>query len=94
MALAKLRKVGGSTIVAIPPVLLEELKVGAEAVFDLTIREGALVMRPQRPRYTLAGLLAQCDLDAPLSPAEREWMDASAVGLEVLPEDEVPAAKA
>ena len=94
MALAKLRKVGGSSIVAIPPALLDELKVGAEAVFDLTVHEGALVMRPERKRYTLTELLAQCDLGAPLSQAEREWMDTPGVGLEVLPEDEVSAAKA
>ena len=94
MALAKLRKVGGSTIVAIPPALLDELKVSAEAVFDLTIHEGALVLRPERRRYTLAELLAQCDYNAPLSDAEREWMDTPAVGQEVLPEDKVPAAKA
>ncbi len=31
-------------------------------------------------RYTLAELIAQCNPDAPMTPEEREWVDAPAVG--------------
>ena len=33
-------------------------------------------------RYTLSGLLAQCDASAPLTVEDREWLDAPSVGLE------------
>lgn len=33
-----------------------------------------------RRRYTLAELIAQCNPDAPMTPEEREWVDAPAVG--------------
>ena len=38
-------------------------------------------------RYTLSDLLAQCDPGAPLSAAEREWIDEPTVGLETLHPD-------
>ena len=84
MATVKLRKVGGSTIVAIPPALLDELRIGVDAEFDLTVTDGALVMRPHRHRYTLAELLARCNLGAAFTTGEREWADAVPVGLEIL----------
>lgn len=82
MTTARLRKVGGSTMLAIPPVILEELQIGADASLDLTVRDG--VLRPERKRYTLDELLAACDPDAALSPDERAWIDASAVGGEII----------
>ena len=38
-------------------------------------------------RFTLSDLLAQCDPGAPLSAAEREWIDEPTVGLETLHPD-------
>jgi len=87
MTSVKLRKVGGSTIVAIPPALLDALQVGADSTLHLSIRDGALVMRPLRKRYTLDELIAECDPNAPLSNAEAEWLEAPPVGLEVLPDE-------
>jgi hypothetical protein len=40
-----------------------------------------------RPRYTLAGLLAEASSEYPLPPEQCEWVDAPAVGRELLPED-------
>lgn len=42
-----------------------------------------------RPRYTLAELLAEVYASGayPLPPSEREWVDAPAVGRELLAED-------
>ena len=37
-----------------------------------------------RARYTLDELLAQCDPSAELTAQEREWLDAPAVGRELL----------
>ena len=36
----------------------------------------------RKGRYSLSELMAQCDPDAPLSPEERAWLDAPAVGRE------------
>ena len=85
MANAKLRQVGGSTVVAIPPALLEQLGLKADARVTVSIESDQLVIRPQtRPRYSLAELMAQCDLKAPVrrSKAEREFMDAPRTGKE------------
>ena len=83
-----LRKVGGSIMLAIPPVLLEQLQLQAMATVSLRLtHEGHLVVVPQvRPRYTLNELLAASDYsqDALQSDAERAWVNAPAVGGELL----------
>jgi antitoxin ChpS len=42
-------------------------------------------MRPiTRPRHTLAELLAECDPDAPVSEADRVWLDGPPAGEEII----------
>ncbi|MGO4574115.1 AbrB/MazE/SpoVT family DNA-binding domain-containing protein [Microvirga sp. 2TAF3] len=82
MAVARLRKVGGSTMVAIPPALLEEAHLSPEGSVDLSVEDGRIVMMPARKKYTLAELLDQCDPAASLSQDEREWLDAPSAGME------------
>ena len=82
---ATLRTVGGSVMMAIPKPLLETLGVAANAKLDLTVEDGKLVAVPRkRPKYTLDELMAQCDLDAPWTEEEREWLDAPPVGREII----------
>ncbi|MFB2988763.1 AbrB/MazE/SpoVT family DNA-binding domain-containing protein [Klebsiella pneumoniae] len=51
----------------------------------ITIDNGCLIIEPQkRPRYSLEELLAQCDPHAEMSEEDREWIDAPAVGKEIL----------
>jgi antitoxin ChpS len=83
MATAKLRKVGGSLMVAIPPQLAEELRVSAQSSVDISVEDGALVLRPARRRYGLADLLAQCEPGELISDEDREWLGAPAIGREV-----------
>jgi antitoxin ChpS len=45
---------------------------------------GLAVNPSPRQRYTLAELLAACDFTKPLLPEEREWLDAPAVGDELI----------
>jgi antitoxin component of MazEF toxin-antitoxin module len=33
-------------------------------------------VRPRKSRYSLSELIAQCDLNTPLSPEDRAWLDA------------------
>lgn len=83
MHTANLRKVGGSTMLAVPPALLDVLNLAAGAEVGLTVDGGRLVVEPaKRPHYTMAELLAQSDYSQPQPAAEREWVDAPAVGRE------------
>ncbi len=42
-----------------------------------------MIVEPKvRPRYTMAELMAQCDLDQPMTTEDREWLDAPPVGRE------------
>jgi antitoxin ChpS len=85
MATTNLRKVGGSIMMVVPRPILDELRLSAGSPVDLAVEGERLIVAPQRkPRYTLEELLAKCDPDAPLSPEEREWLDAPAVGREIV----------
>lgn len=85
MYTTNLRKVGGSVMMAVPPAILELLHLGPGAAVGLAVDNGRLVVEPQaRPRYTMAELLAASDYSQPQPPEEREWIDAPAVGREVI----------
>ena len=85
MHTTSLRKVGGSVMLSVPPALLEQLHLSAGATVGLAIDHGCLVVNPNpRPHYTLDELLAQCDASAEISAEDREWLDAPAVGGELL----------
>lgn len=76
-----LRKVGGSIMLAVPPALLDILRLQSGARVGVAVESGRLVVEPQRrPRYTLKELLAQCNPKAPRSKQDREWLDAKPVG--------------
>ncbi len=85
MLTTNLRKVGGSVMLAVPPALLELLKLAPGARVGLTVDHGCLVVEPQsRARHTLAELLAVSDYAEPQPAAEREWVDAPVAGRELL----------
>ena len=85
MHTTKLRKVGGSIMLAVPPALLDVLRLGPGAKVGLAVEGGRLVVEGQkRPRYTLQELLAQCDPKAPLAKGDREWLDGKPVGGELI----------
>ncbi len=81
----KLRKVGGSIMLAVPPAILDLLKLRTGAKLNMDVQDGRLVIEPEaRPRYSLDDLLAQCDGTAPTSAEDRAWVDAKPVGRELL----------
>jgi len=85
MHTTNLRKVGGSVMLAVPPALLDVLHLTAGAKVGLAIDNGRLVVEPKaRPRYTMAELLASSDYSQPQPAEEREWVDAPAVGGELI----------
>ena len=87
MHTTNLRKVGGSVMLAVPPAILDLLHLQAGATVGVAVADGRLVVDPKpRPRYTLAELLAEAAASGayPLSAEEREWIDAPAVGKELI----------
>ncbi|MBU2753797.1 antitoxin [Acidithiobacillus sp. CV18-2] len=85
MHTTSLRKVGGSVMLAVPPAFLDQLHLQVGATVGLVVDHGCLVVNPHpRPRYTLAELLAASDYSQPQPADEREWVDAPAVGNELL----------
>ena len=85
MYTTKLRKVGGSVMLAVPPALLDMLHLESGAEVALSLDNDRLIVSPKpRPRYTLEELLARSDYSQPLSEDERAWVDAPAVGGELL----------
>jgi antitoxin ChpS len=85
MHLTSLRKVGGSVMLAVPPALLEILRLRPGAKVGLAIERGRLVVEPQqRPRYALDELLAQCNPKAPRVKQDRKWLDAKPAGGELI----------
>jgi antitoxin ChpS len=79
-----LRKYGNSTALSFPPALLRDLglKVGQSLTLGKTA-DGLITLAPKR-RYTLAELIAQCDLKAPPPADMAIWDAARPVGQEVL----------
>jgi antitoxin ChpS len=82
MPTATLRKVGGSTVMAIPRAMLDQLNVSAGEKVALDIQDGKLIVAPeaQKPKYTLAQLMHQSDPHQPAGAAERAWLEDSSIG--------------
>jgi antitoxin ChpS len=78
-----LRSVGGSVVMAIPKRILDLVHLQSGSQVNIDVQNGKLIVEPKkRPRYTLAELMAQCDLSQPMSAEEREWLDTPAIGAE------------
>lgn len=85
MHTTNLRKVGGSIMLAVPPAFLDLLHLRVGATVGMAIDGGRLVVEPNpRPRYTLVELLAASDYSQPQPPEQREWVDAPAIGRELV----------
>ena len=80
-----LRKVGGSIMLAVPPAILDLLRLKAGAKVGIRVEDGRLVVEPEpRPFYTLSELLDASDYSQSPSPEERAWIDAPSAGGELL----------
>ncbi len=85
MHTTNLRKVGGSIMLAVPPALLDILRLRPGVKVGIAVEKGRLVVEPQqRPRYTLDELLARCDPKAARTKVEREWLRNNPVGGELI----------
>lgn len=78
----KLRQVGGSVMLAVPPVLLNALHLSEGSIVGMRIEDRRLVVYPNpRKRYTLDKLLAQCDASQPTYAEDHEWLNSSPRGV-------------
>ncbi len=85
MHTTNLRKVGGSVMLAVPPAILELLHLEAGATVGLAVDGDRLVIDPNiKPRYTLSELLDASDYSQPPTPEDREWLNAPALGGELI----------
>jgi antitoxin ChpS len=85
MHTTNLRKVGGSIMLAVPPVILDLLYLHAGATVGLAVEHGRLLVEPTpRPRFSLDELLAQCDVSAEISEEDRAWLESKPVGSALL----------
>jgi antitoxin component of MazEF toxin-antitoxin module len=86
---AKLRSVGGSTMVALPKAFLDQLDLKPDSPVDISVKDDAIVIgRHKRGRIGLAARLAMCNFKIPLSKKEkaeqRAWDQLRPVGDEVI----------
>ena len=85
MLTTNLRKVGGSVMLAVPPAILDMLRLNAGSTVGLSVSSGCLVIKPaQGPRYTLDELLAQCNPSQEINDEDRAWLDSGPTGRELL----------
>ena len=85
MHTTSLRKVGGSVMLAVPPALLNILRLQPGAKVGIAVESGRLVVEPQRRRrYTLDELLGQCNPRAQRTKEEKEWINSKRVGGELI----------
>jgi antitoxin ChpS len=85
MHTTNLRKVGGSVMLAVPPALLDILRLAPGAQVGIAVESGRLVVEPRpRPRYTLEELLSQCAPRAARGKEDRQWLTDKTVGGELI----------
>lgn len=85
MYITRLKKVGGSVMLAVPPAVLKTLALSTDSEVGMTIDNGCLIIEPQKkPHYSLEELLARCDPHGEMSDEDRELTDAPVVGKELL----------
>ena len=85
MHTTNLRKVGGSVMLAVPPALLDILRLQPGAKVGMAVESGRLVVEPRpRRRYTLDALLAQCNPKTRRTKIERECLAGKPIGRELI----------
>lgn len=80
MHTTNLRKVGGSVMLTLPPIFLDQLHLQPGAAVGLAIDHGRLIVEPKpKPRYSLAQLMAEMPDGLPRAEG---WDELPSVGLE------------
>lgn len=78
-----IQKWGNSAAVRLPATLLSQLGVALGDRLSADMQPEGLVLRPARKTYSLADLMAQCDLKAAPPMDAEAWESSKAIGHEV-----------
>ncbi|HAH09638.1 MAG TPA: antitoxin [Alphaproteobacteria bacterium] len=82
---SKFRRVGGSTMIAVPPAMLEALGLAPGEEVSMEAKGGKLVITPvAEAAPTLADLMNQCDPKAKPPRADKAWTDGAPKGRELI----------
>ena len=85
MVTSRLRKVGGSVVLTIPPAILETARLRPGTAVRIAVESGRMVIEPEvGKRYSLRELLAQCAGAAPLSGEDAQWTASASKGQELI----------
>jgi antitoxin ChpS len=84
MFTARLRKVGGSVMVALPSAFVEAMDTKIGGKVEMELHGNILSIKSTKPKYVLADLLAKCAPTMPWTSEEREWLDSPPVENELL----------
>lgn len=84
MTTAKLRRVGGSVMLPVPPSILAMANLAAGSTVDMVLNGTVLEIKASGPRYSLDQLLAESDYSQPRSAEDLEWVRAPRRGRELL----------
>ena len=82
MPVTRLRRVGGSIMLPVPPTLLDQTRLQAGSEVEITLVGDVIEIKAARPRYSLAELLANSDYTRDVR--DDEWLDSPPRGLEEL----------
>jgi len=81
-----IRRIGNSSGMILPAAILKKLNLSEGDEIDISESGNKIVITAKKikPKYTLKELLAQCDLNAPMPDAVKEWDDIQTEGRESL----------
>ncbi len=80
-----IRQSGGANIVSIPKLILNALNLHVGSTLDLSIINHTIVLTPVREKLTLEALLSGSPQETlQLTQEDREWIQDSSVGKEML----------
>ena len=82
MPSATLRNLGGSIAIALPKKLLSTLGLSSGSEVDIAIKDGSMIIRPVKKKYTLEEMTAGMKMGD--LPCDAEWENAPSAGKEVL----------
>lgn len=85
MHTTKLRKVGDSIMLSVPPAILKQLNMKAGSTVILKLDGERLIIESSlKTRYTLTELLAASDYSKSQPASEREWIDSANIRRELI----------
>jgi AbrB family looped-hinge helix DNA binding protein len=85
MASVLIRQSGGANIVSIPKAIVKTLGLHTGSKLDLSIKGKQIILTPVEEEITLQSLLAGSPKECfEITEEDREWLDITAVGKEVL----------